>query len=77
MGEMKRRNLVPAGILVAVLLSIAVAWAFRDQQSRERGCAALYAEAVTAADTARVDSTLVPTVWTSPTATCGAIRLRD
>jgi hypothetical protein len=73
----KPRNLVPAGILVAVLLSMAVAWAFRDQRSRERGCAALYATAVTAADTARVDSTVVPTGWTGPTVTCGQLRTRE
>ena len=74
MGTTRKRNLAPAGILMAVLLSIAVAWAFRDQQSRVRACAALYADATTAADTLRIDSLVVPTVWTSPTVTCGETR---
>lgn len=74
MGEARRRNLVPAGVIIAVLLSIAVTWAFRDEQTRELKCAALYAAAATATDTAAIDSTVVSTGWTSAPVTCGDLR---
>lgn len=76
MGETKRRNVVPLGVLVVMVLSLAVAWAYRDQQVRESQCQALYGDAVTAVDSARVDATLVSAGWASPARTCGQLGMR-
>lgn len=70
MDAEKKTGWTPAGVLVALFLTIAVAWAFRDQASRDRVCAELYAAAPTAADSARVDSTSVPGLWTAPDVRC-------
>lgn len=77
MSDGRRRDLVPAGVLVAVLLSVAVAWAYQGQQGRERECAERYAAAVTAADTAVVDTMVVVAGWASVPQSCGELRRPD
>lgn len=74
MTEVKRRNLIPLAVLVAVLLSVAVAWAYQGQQGRERECAARYATAVTAEDSAAVDTLVVAAGWASAPRPCGDMR---
>ena len=74
MSEPKRRNLVPLGILLVILISIATAGAYRDQLFRTRYCQALYSGATTTADSAAVDSVRVPSAWTAPGITCGDLR---
>lgn len=50
---------VPLGVLAALLLTLAVAWSFRERLSRTVTCATLYAAAATAADSAAVDTLVV------------------
>lgn len=76
MAGKQRFNLVPIGIVAAVLLSFAVAWAYLDQESRTGKCAELYAAAATAADSARVDSVVFPSVWTGAPVPCGELEMR-
>ena len=77
MTDVKRHDMVPVAILVAVLLSVAVAWAYQGQKSRERGCAAEYAAAVTTEDSAAVDTLVVAAGWASAPRSCGELRRDD
>jgi hypothetical protein len=75
--EREQRNLVPVAVLAAVLLSVAVAWAYQGQQERARGCEAGYAAAASAADSAAVDTLVVGGGWASAPRTCGELRSGD
>jgi hypothetical protein len=77
MSAKKPMSWVPIGVAAALLLTIAVAWAFRVRLLSSRECAALYAEAATAADSARIDSTVVAPAGFAPAITCGALRGAD
>jgi len=71
MGTKNTWSWVPAGVLAAFLLTMAVAWSFHGRAARASQCAALYAAAESAADSARVDATVIPGTWTGPRASCG------
>lgn len=64
---------VPVGVIAALLLTIAVAWAFHDRAARTQQCARLYAAAATAADSARIDSVVVPGFWTAVETPCAEL----
>ncbi len=73
MSGKKTWSWIPVGIMAALILSLAVAWAFRDRGARVEFCTPLYAAALTAEDSARVDSTVVPVTRVDAPITCGEV----
>jgi len=73
-----RRGPIPwLAVAVAALVVIAAGWIFlrRYTSAGTRECVALYREARTAADTARVDTTVVPSsARHSDPRSCGSMR---
>lgn len=64
---------IPVGVVAALILSLAAAWAFRERRSRATECAALYAAALTAADSARIDTVATRPGGFVPSVTCGEL----
>lgn len=68
---------IPLGVLAALVLSLAVAWSFRDRLSRTVECESLYAQATSTRDTAAVDAVVVVAAGARPAVTCGEVRVQD
>ncbi len=76
MGTKNPWSWVPAGVLAALLLTLAVAWSFHDRSASATQCAVLYAAAETAVDSALVDAVVIPGAWKGPGLTCGELMRR-
>ncbi len=73
MSTKKSWSWIPAGVMAALLLSLAVAWAFRDRGAQRAYCADLYAAAATATDSVAVDATPVPMGRADNPVTCAEV----
>ena len=73
-AKLERHPWIILGVVAALLLSLAVAWSFRDRLSRTSRCAALYDDAATAADSAAIDSIVVVPAGAEAAVTCGDLR---
>ena len=73
-AKLERHPWIILGVVAALLLSLAVAWSFRDRLSRTTECAELYRAAASGADSAAVDAIVVVPAGERPAVTCADLR---